>query len=57
MNTYVKPDFSTREMELESSILDGSFTNQPIKVATVTVQDYDDAFAAEPNPFKDIDFD
>lgn len=53
---YGKPDLSLLNMELEETILNGSFTCQPIKVATVVVDDYDDAFAGNEEPFKDIVF-
>lgn len=55
---YGKPALSLLDMEMEDTILNGSFTCQPIKVATVVVEDYDEAFKEGENedPFKDIVF-
>ena len=58
--SYVKPDFSFLELEMESAVLDGSYTNKAIKVATVEVEDYAPGFvdgSGNEIPFQDITFD
>ncbi len=57
--SYERIVLTPLDFRLEGSLLDGSYTNQAIKVNTVTVDDFDNGFDSTiaPDGFMDITFD
>ena len=57
--SYVKPAFSSTDVELESAILEGSYTGNAMMVNKVVVDEFDPGFVDDSGaeiPFKDINF-
>lgn len=53
---YIKPDIEVYVMEASNGFLKGSVTPTPVKVGSVTVEEFQDGFA-DSGGFQEISFD